>query len=75
MSVPNREARVGDQVRVDGGVHDGKRGFIGLIRRESDVLFEQGSRPLVGLLKEDMALVKTTDGEEVGVPVRRLKVL
>lgn len=75
MSVPNREARVGDQVRVDGGVHDGKRGFVGLIRRENDILFETGKQPLTGLLKEDFALVKTQDGEEVGVPVRRLKVL
>jgi hypothetical protein len=75
-----RDARVGDRVKVEGGPYDGRVGRIGLVRSSTDILFEQGKQPITGLLTEDMALVKFEqdpgDGSgEIGVPIRRLKVL
>lgn len=71
--------RVGDDVKVLSGVHEGKRGRVLLIREPDDVLFEKGKQPIVGLLSETMALVEYRDDfsatgvSEVGVPVRRLE--
>ena len=76
----SRDARVGDRVRVEGGPYDGRVGRIGMVRTPTDILFERGKQPITGILHEDMALVtfeqQHGDGtDEVGVPVRRLKIL
>ena len=71
-----RSARVGDRVRVSGGPYDERTGRVTMFRGQDDILFEHGVRPIHGLLNEDMALVQfESDGNEVGVPIRRLEVL
>ena len=76
----SRPARVGDRVKVQGGPFDGRTGRVQVVKTPDDVLFEQGQRPLHGLLQEDFALVNfehdTGDGNgQAGVPVRRLQIL
>jgi hypothetical protein len=76
----NRDARTGDRVKVEGGPYDGRTGRVEQVKGPDDVLFERGSRPLVGLLNEDMALVtfehdKGDGSGQVGVPVRRLRII
>lgn len=75
------QVRIGDDVKVVSGAHEGTRGRIVLIREPDDVLFEKGKQPLTGLLHETMALleyrdVNAADGSgttQVAVPVRRLE--
>ena len=70
--------KVGDQVRIQSGLHEGRSGRVLLVRDTDDVLFEHGKQPLTGLLTEPMALVEYSDPHaeggmsQVGVPVRRL---
>ena len=75
------DIRVGDDVRVTSGTHEGIAGRVVKVATPEDVLFTDSKRPLTGLLKEDMALIQyrqvnafnEVSAEEVAVPVRRLE--
>ena len=76
------DIRVGDDVRVVSGIHEGTSGRVVKIATPDDVLFADSKRPLAGsFLKEDMALIQhrqtnafnEVSVEEVAVPVRRLE--
>lgn len=78
----NREPRIGDRVRIDGGRWDGNTGVVADIRTPDDKLFD-GSQHMAAsdFINEPYAYVKFNAPLEmvggkldsVGVPVRRLR--